>query len=40
VDSSWVVIALLITYSMYLQVSRVYQEISTGEAGLFGVLPA
>jgi Zn-dependent protease/predicted transcriptional regulator len=38
VDSSWVVIALLITYSMYLQVSRVYQEISTGEAVGIGVL--
>ena len=26
VDSSWVVIALLITYSMYLQVSQQYRE--------------
>jgi Zn-dependent protease/predicted transcriptional regulator len=38
VDSSWVVIALLITYSMYQQVSRVYTEISGGEAVWIGVL--
>ena len=38
VDSSWVVIVLLITYSMYLQVSRMYQEISTGEAVGIGLL--
>jgi Zn-dependent protease/predicted transcriptional regulator len=38
VDSSWVVIALLITYSMYQQVSRVYQDISAGEAVWIGVL--
>jgi len=38
VDSSWVVIALLITYSMYLQVSQVYQDISAGEAVWIGVL--
>src|SRR5215211_657129 len=38
VDSSWVVIALLITYSMYLQVSQVYQNISAGEAVWIGVL--
>jgi Zn-dependent protease/predicted transcriptional regulator len=38
VDSSWVVIALLITYSMYLQVSRVYQDISAGEAVGIGTL--
>jgi Zn-dependent protease/predicted transcriptional regulator len=38
VDSSWVVIALLITYSMYLQVSRVYQDISAGEAVAVGTL--
>jgi Zn-dependent protease/predicted transcriptional regulator len=37
VDSSWVVIALLITYSMYQQVSRVY-DISGGEAVGIGVL--
>ena len=38
VDSSWVVIALLITYSMYLQVSQVYQDMSAGEAVWIGVL--
>jgi Zn-dependent protease/predicted transcriptional regulator len=38
VDSSWVVIALLITYSMYLQVSQVYQDISAGEAAWIGVV--
>jgi Zn-dependent protease/CBS domain-containing protein len=38
IDSSWVVIALLITYSMYLQVSQVYQDISGGEAVGIGVL--
>ena len=32
VDSSWVVIALLITYSMYLQLSQVYEELSGGAA--------
>jgi Zn-dependent protease/predicted transcriptional regulator len=38
VDSSWVVIALLITYSMYQQVSQVYQDISAGEAVWIGAL--
>jgi Zn-dependent protease/CBS domain-containing protein len=38
IDSSWAVIALLITYSMYLQVSQVYQDISAGEAVGIGVL--
>jgi Zn-dependent protease/predicted transcriptional regulator len=38
VDSSWVVIAVLITYSMYQQVSRVYPEISGGEAVWIGGL--
>jgi Zn-dependent protease/CBS domain-containing protein len=38
VDSSWAVIALLITYSMYLQISQVYQDISAGEAVWIGVL--
>ena len=38
VDSSWVVIALLITYSMYLRVSRLYHDISGGEAVWIGVL--
>jgi Zn-dependent protease/predicted transcriptional regulator len=37
VDSSWVVIALLITYSMYQQVSRVYPELSGGAAVGLGV---
>ena len=36
VDSSWVVIALLITYSMYLQASQLY-DISGGEAVGIGV---
>jgi Zn-dependent protease/predicted transcriptional regulator len=38
VDSSWVVIALLITYSMYLQISQVYQDISAGEAAWIGAV--
>jgi Zn-dependent protease/CBS domain-containing protein len=38
VDSSWVVIALLITYSMYLQVAQVYEETSTGAAVTLGIL--
>ena len=38
VDSSWVVIALLITYSMYLRFSVLYQELSgVGAVGL-GIL--
>jgi Zn-dependent protease/predicted transcriptional regulator len=32
VDSSWVVIALLITYSMYLRLSALYPELSGGGA--------
>jgi Zn-dependent protease/predicted transcriptional regulator len=40
IDSSWAVIALLITYSMYLQVARVYEDISAGEAVWIGVLSA
>src|SRR5215204_3592740 len=32
VDSSWVVIALLITYSMYLRLSVLYRELSGGGA--------
>jgi Zn-dependent protease/CBS domain-containing protein len=32
VDSSWVVIALLITYSMYLRLSVLYPELSDGRA--------
>jgi hypothetical protein len=48
VDSSWVVIALLITYSMYLRASTPVPELSGGGAvgpltsgllaGLFGIL--
>jgi Zn-dependent protease len=38
VDSSWVVIALLITYSMYRQVSQLYHGISGGEAVWIGIL--
>src|SRR5918995_2708612 len=37
VDSSWVVIALLITYSMYLQASEVYPELSGGGAVGLGI---
>jgi Zn-dependent protease/predicted transcriptional regulator len=40
IDSSWAVIALLITYTMYLQVARVYEDISAGEAVWIGVLSA
>jgi Zn-dependent protease/CBS domain-containing protein len=40
VDSSWVVIALLITYSMYLRVSLVYPDTSTGAAVGLAVLGA
>src|SRR5919112_2048753 len=32
IDSSWVVIALLITYSMYLRLSSLYPELSGGGA--------
>jgi Zn-dependent protease/CBS domain-containing protein len=38
VDSSWVVIALLITYSMYLRVSQVYEDVSTGGAVTLAIL--
>src|ERR687898_1711717 len=38
VDSSWVVIALLITYSMYLRLSIVYPELSGGGAVGLGIL--
>jgi Zn-dependent protease/predicted transcriptional regulator len=37
VDSSWVVIALLITYSMYLQASQQYPELSGGAAVGLGI---
>jgi Zn-dependent protease/CBS domain-containing protein len=40
IDSSWVVIALLITYSMYLRVSQVYPGTSTGAAVAVAVLGA
>jgi Zn-dependent protease/predicted transcriptional regulator len=38
VDSSWVVIALLITYSMYLRTSVLYPELSGGGAVGLGIL--
>jgi Zn-dependent protease/predicted transcriptional regulator len=38
VDSSWVVIALLITYSMYLRSSTLYPELSGGGAFALGIL--
>jgi Zn-dependent protease/predicted transcriptional regulator len=37
VDSSWVVIALLITYSMYLRTSVLYPELSGGGAVALGI---
>ena len=37
VDSSWVVIALLITYSMYLRSSTLYPELSGGGAVALGI---
>jgi Zn-dependent protease/predicted transcriptional regulator len=37
IDSSWVVIALLITYSMYLQTSDLYPELSGGGAVALGI---
>jgi Zn-dependent protease/CBS domain-containing protein len=40
VDSSWVVIALLVTYSMYLQVAQVYEDTSTGGAAGLAILSA
>jgi Zn-dependent protease/CBS domain-containing protein len=38
VDSSWVVIALLITYSMYLRSSVLYPELEGGGAVALGIL--
>jgi len=38
VDSSWVVIALLITYSMYQRASTLYPELSGGGAVALGIL--
>src|SRR5260221_10659253 len=40
VDSSWVVIALLITYSMYLRFSILYKGLSTGAAVGIAILAA
>ncbi|HEV3014990.1 MAG TPA: site-2 protease family protein, partial [Actinomycetota bacterium] len=40
VDSSWVVIALLITYSMYLRLSVLYPELSGGGAVALAILSA
>ena len=40
VDSSWVVIALLITYSMYLRLSGLYPELSGGGAVGLAILSA
>jgi Zn-dependent protease len=40
VDSSWAVIALLITYSMYLRFSVVYPSLSTGGAVAIAILAA
>jgi Zn-dependent protease/CBS domain-containing protein len=37
VDSSWVVVALLITYSMYLRASILYPELSGGGAVVLGI---
>src|SRR5260370_26440311 len=40
VDSSWVVIALLITYSMYLRFSFLYKGLSTGAAAGIAIVAA
>src|SRR5215203_548009 len=40
IDSSWVVIALLITYSMYLRLSVLYPELSTAGAVGIAILAA
>jgi 4-oxalocrotonate tautomerase len=40
VDSSWVVIALLITYSLYLRFSVLYKGLSTGAAVGIAILAA
>src|SRR5260221_1849144 len=40
VDSSWVVIALLITYSMYLRFSFLYKDLSTAAAVGIAILAA
>src|SRR3712207_7467319 len=40
IDSSWAVIALLITYSMYLRLSALYPELSGGGAVALAILSA
>jgi Zn-dependent protease/CBS domain-containing protein len=40
VDSSWVIIALLITYSMYLRFSTLYKDLSTTAAAGIAILAA
>jgi Zn-dependent protease/predicted transcriptional regulator len=40
IDSSWAVIALLVTYSMYLRISLVYEDTSTGGAVALAILSA
>jgi Zn-dependent protease/CBS domain-containing protein len=40
VDTSWTVIALLITYSMYLRFTTIYPNLSTGSAVGFAILAA
>ncbi len=40
VDSSWVVVVLLVTYSMYLGFSFLYKSLSTGGAVGIGILAA
>jgi Zn-dependent protease/CBS domain-containing protein len=40
IDSSWVVIALLITYSMYLRLSVLYPELSGGGAVALAIVSA
>src|SRR5258708_22802575 len=40
VDSSWVVIALLITYSMYLRFSFLYKGLPAGAAAGIAILAA
>jgi len=40
IDSSWAVIALLITYSMYLRLSVLYRDLSVGGAVTLAILSA
>lgn len=40
IDSSWAVIALLITYSMYLRLSVLYPELQGGGAVALAILSA